>query len=90
MPIPFLPHPSKNIGGLAAVEGARAVRFLCDAHQTVVRPADTVQGVEVARHDVKNVRPWQSICGFVEDLRRQLFVLDYNIGVSWCTYGGTR
>lgn len=71
----LIPYPPKNVGGPAAVEGARTVgvtQVLCHAHQTVVRPAHTIQGCEIARHDVENIRPWQPVCDFVEDLRRQL------------------
>lgn len=65
-----------------------AARLLCNAHQTVVRPAHAVQGSGVARHDIKHVGPRQRVCGFVEDLRRQLFVL-WEVN-SWFVSGGTR
>lgn len=81
----LFPHPSKNVCGLATVEGARTIgtaRCLCDAHQTVVRPAHAVQGYEIVRHDVKNVASWQPACSFVKDLRRQLLGFGRGGGVQ--------
>ena len=63
-----------------------AARFLRNTHQPVVRPARAVEGCEVARHDVKNVVPRQPACGFVEDSRRQLFVLNEH-GCVWFVVG---
>lgn len=63
-------------------------RFLCDAHQSVVRPARAVKGGEVARHDVENVPPWQPACGFMEDFRRQLFHFERKKGVGCSLVSG--